>query len=202
MKLFGKKTLVAVALTFTVAICLAQNGGPHGGQDDELHDGPHGRYHEEFVHGITIDVDGEHYYLAGAPDGPDGAFDIPGHSWVSRGANVLIGKHYNTGPSGASNWWSSDAEDGELLFTVKAVIDGWSEVKSIYYIARGYVHYHELVRVSDGKLHPSKVVWLRHTAQASFTLDGGPHPELSYTVAPGLDLDFIPNALHPYEPGL
>ena len=89
MKLFGKKTLVIVALMFTVAICLAQNGGPHGGQDDELDDGPHGRYHEQFVHGITITVDGEDYNLAGAPDGPDGAFDIPGHSWVLRGTELL-----------------------------------------------------------------------------------------------------------------
>ena len=85
---------------------------------------------------------------------------------------------------------------------MRAVIDGWSEVKAIYYIARGYVHYHDLVRVSDGKLHPSKVVWLRHTAKTSFMLDGGPHPELSYSVTPGLDLDFLPNALDPYEPGL
>ncbi len=153
-----------------------------------------------FTHGIIIPVDGENYYLAGAPDGSDGEFDIPGHSWVMLDKKRLAGKHYNTGPFGASNWWSSDAADGELLYNVNAIIDTWGETKAIYYIAKGFIHYHELVRVSDGKLHPSKVVWLRHIGQTDFTLDGGPHPELSHEVNPGLDLDFIPNALNPYSP--
>lgn len=30
-----------------------------------------------FVHGIVLNVDGTDYYLDGAPDGPEGAFDIP-----------------------------------------------------------------------------------------------------------------------------
>ena len=34
---------------------------------------------EAFVHGIVINVDGEDYYMAGAPDGPDGAFDTIGY---------------------------------------------------------------------------------------------------------------------------
>jgi len=33
-----------------------------------------------FTHGIVIPVDGEDYYFAGAPDGLNGAKDIPGHS--------------------------------------------------------------------------------------------------------------------------
>jgi hypothetical protein len=40
-----------------------------------------------FTHGIVIDVDGEDYYLAGAPDGPDGTTDIPGHYWEQAGPN-------------------------------------------------------------------------------------------------------------------
>jgi hypothetical protein len=153
-----------------------------------------------FTHGIIIPVDGEDYYLAGAPDGPNGEFDIPGHYWVMLGENELAGKHFNTGPNGAANWWSSDAGDGELLYNVDAIIDTWSEVKAIYYISKGFIHYHELVRVSDGALHPSKVVWLKHVGQTNFTLDGGPAPDFSHEVRLGLDLDFIPIALNPYSP--
>lgn len=35
-----------------------------------------------FVHGPVVNIDGSDYYLAVAPDGPDGATDIPGHYWV------------------------------------------------------------------------------------------------------------------------
>lgn len=154
-----------------------------------------------YVHGIIIPVDGVDYYLAGAPDGPDGATDIPGHYWVQAGPTQLVGKHYNTGPFGAPRWWSSDAKDGELLYIVHAIIDTWSSEKAAEYAARGYVHYHELVQVATGELHPSKVVWLRHTARTHFTLDGGPHPEFSHTVAPGLDEEFIPNGMTPYTGG-
>jgi len=153
-----------------------------------------------FVHGIVITVDGEDYYLAGAPDGPDGAFDIPGHYWVRAGPLQLVGKHYNTGPFGASQWWSSDAPDGELLFIVHGIIDMWTEEKAERYASRGYVHYHELIRVSDGALHPSKVVWLWHTARAFFTFDGGPRPDLAHSVTPGVDYEFIPNWFDPYSP--
>lgn len=154
-----------------------------------------------FQHGLVVDVDGEAYYLAGAPDGPGGATDIPGHYWNQAGPDQLVGKHYNTGPFGAPQWWSSDAPDGELLYVVHAIIDTWSAEKAAEYAERGYLHYHELVSVEDGTLHPTKVVWLRHTARTSFTLDGGPHPELSHAVTPGLDTEFIPNGFMPYNPG-
>jgi selenium-binding protein 1 len=153
-----------------------------------------------YVHGIVITVDGMDYYLAGAPDGPGGATDIPGHYWVQAGPNQLVGKHFNTGPFGAPQWWSSDAPDGKYLYKVHAIIDTWSLEKAESYASRGYVHYHELVKVSDGTLHPTKVVWLRHTARTSFNLDGGPHPELAHEVSPGIDYEFIPNGLIPYLP--
>lgn len=153
-----------------------------------------------FTHGITFSVDGEDYQFAGAPDGPDGAFDIPGHSWVVAGPNQLVGKHVNTGPFGAPQWWSSDADDGEYLYSVHAIIDTWSEEKAAEYAERGYIHYHELRRVSDGAPHPTKVVWLKHTARTAFTLDGGPHPELAHDVTPGVDLEFVPNGSTPYTP--
>jgi len=153
-----------------------------------------------FTHGIVVNVDGEHYYMAGAPDGPEGATDIPGHYWVQAGPKHLVGKHYNTGPFGASQWWSSDAPDGELLYIVHGIIDTWSDDKAEMYASRGYVHYHELVKVSDDTLHPDKVVWLKHTARTSFTLDGGPHPELAHYVTPGVDYEFIPNGSMSYTP--
>lgn len=153
-----------------------------------------------FVHGIIINVDGTDYYLAGAPDGVDGAFDIPGHYWVQAGPNQLVGKHYNTGPFGAPQWWSSDVPDGEFLYIVHAIIDTWSPEKAEAYAALGYIHYHELIAMNGGMLHPTKVVWLKHTARTNFTLDGGPHPELSHTVSPGVDLEFVPNGMVPYSP--
>ena len=153
-----------------------------------------------FVHGIVIPLDGTDYYLAGAPDGPDGAFDIPGHYWVLAGKNQLVGKHYNTGPFGASQWWSSNAPDEELLYKVHAIIDTWSPEKAARYANRGYIHYHELIEVDGGELHPTIVVWLKHQSRTTFTLDGGPHPELTHPITPGVDYDFIPNGFTPYAP--
>jgi selenium-binding protein 1 len=153
-----------------------------------------------FVHGIVINVDGVDYYLEGAPDGPDGAYDIPGHYWVQAGPKQLVGKHYNTGPFGASQWWSSDAPDGELLYIVHGIIDTWSMEKAARYASRGYVHYHELRAVSDGAHHPTKVVWLKHTARTSFTLGGGPAPQFAHEVTPGVDYEFIPTGSMPYSP--
>lgn len=153
---------------------------------------------KSFPDSTVINVDGENYYMAGVPDRENGATDIPGHYWNQTGPNRLVGKHFNTGPFGASQWWSSDAPDGELLYIVQAVIDTWSPEKAVQYAARGFVHYHELVSVADGVPHPDKVVWLKHIARTSFTLDGGPHPELSHTVTPGIDLNFIPNGSMPY----
>jgi hypothetical protein len=111
-----------------------------------------------------------------------------------------VGKHYNTGPFGAPSWWSSDAGDGKLLYIVDAIIDTWSPEKAASYASQGYVHYHELLKVSDGTLHPTKVLWLKHIARTSFNLDGGPHPEVGHEVTPGLDRDFINNYFMPYTP--
>ncbi|MGD9900349.1 MAG: hypothetical protein AB7T22_14590 [Calditrichaceae bacterium] len=153
-----------------------------------------------FEHALIVRVDGEDYYFAGAPDGPNGETDIPGHYWKMIGKNKLLGRHFNTGPFGSSKWWSSDAPDGALLYAVNAVIDTWSVHKAKFYARAGFVHYHELVRVSDGALHPTKIVWLQHVALMSFTLDGGPAPALSHVVNPGIDFEFIPNGMTPYGP--
>ena len=157
-----------------------------------------------YVHGIEVDIDGELYYFAGAPDGEDGAFDVPGHSWVQAGKNRVVGKHYNTGPFGMENWWSSDAADGALLYKVDCIIDTWTPEKAEYYASRGYVHYHEFISVADGTLHPTMVPWLKHTAVTSFTFDGGPVPSNPmldpHDVTPGIDLMFPNNYSMPYMP--
>lgn len=156
-----------------------------------------------FVHGIVLDIDGDMYYFGGAPDGPDGAIDVPGHYWVQAGKNRVVGKHYNTGPFGAPKWWSSDAENGAYLYMVNGIIDTWSPEKVDSYYARGYVHYHEFISVVDGSLHPTKVIWLKHTAVTSFTLDGGPgapNPPYKHWVTPGVDFEFPNNSDAPYLP--
>ena len=153
-----------------------------------------------FVHGIILNVDGEDYYLAGPPDGPNGERDIPGHDWVQAGKDNLVGKHYNTGPFGAPQWWSSDAPDGELLYIVHGILDTWSTEQAVQYASRGYIHYHELVKVSDGTLHPETVVGLKHTARTSFDFDAGPAPQFAHEVTPGVDYEFIPNGDMPYNP--
>ena len=151
-----------------------------------------------FVHGIEIDVDGEAYYMAGMPT-RNGATDIPGHYWVNAGPNQVVGKHYNEGPW--PNLWSSDAPEGELLFMVHGIIDTWSPEKAEAYAEMGYVHRHELLSAADGQRHPSKVVWLKHTARTSFTLDGGPHPPHDPpAITPGVAYNFMPNWSMPYVP--
>ena len=159
-----------------------------------------------FVHGLVVDIDGVDYYFAGAPDGMDGAIDVPGHHWVQAGPKKVVGKHYNTGPFGKDSWWSSDAGDGALLYIVHGIIDTWSKDKAMYYADRGYVHRHEFISVEVNDMgkrefHPSKVVWLKHTAVTSFTLDRGPmapNPPYEHFVTPGIDLKFPNNGFMPY----
>lgn len=153
------------------------------------------------VHGAVIMIDGEAYYFAGPADGKNGANDVPGHFWAQTGPNRVIGKHYNTGPWGMPNWWSSDADNGALLYIVDGIIDTWSLEKASYYKRRGFVHRHEFVSAADGSFHPSKVVWLKHTAVTSFTLDGGPgapNPPYEHFVTPGVDIHFPNNGFMPY----
>ena len=148
----------------------------------------------------VFNIDGTDYYWAGAPDGPNGEIDVPGHYWSPAGPNQFIVKHYNTGPFGAPSWWSSDAPDDELLYIARVIVDEWTPEKAAAYAAKGYVHYHEMVSVADGTPHPTKVGWFKHTARTTFTLDGGPAPQFSHAVTPGIDYEFIPNWQNPYTP--
>ena len=90
--------------------------------------------------------------------------------------------------------------DGAFLYKVDGIIDEWTLEKADEYQGRGFIHYHELRSVFDGSHHPTKVVWLKHTAVASFYFDAGPHPEFSHDVSPGVDYDFMPNWDMPYMP--
>jgi len=155
---------------------------------------------EKYVHGIALMVDGADYYLDGPADGHGGARDIPGHSWMATGQNTLKGKHFNSGPNNEPKFWSSDANDGALLYDVEAVIDDWTPTKANKYAQDGFVHYHELVSMEDGSKHPTQVVWLKHTAVAEFTLDGEVVGGFAHQVKPGVDLKFPPNGLTPYSP--
>jgi hypothetical protein len=140
-----------------------------------------------------IEINNDNLYFAGEPVG-DG-WDVPGHEWVQAGPDHLRGKHYNTGPGGSSQWWSSDAPDGELLYIVDAIIDTATPDKQAHYLARGYVHRHELVD-GDGIVVPGIFAYLKHTARTSFTLDGGPgapNPPYEHPVTPGIDYDFPNN---------
>jgi hypothetical protein len=181
----GKRTIMLVLLLVILSLTAITASADNG---------------QGFTRWPVITVDGADYYWAGAPDGPNGETDVPGHFWRQAGPARLIAKHYNTGPFGAAAWWSSDAPDGELLYIADVIIDEWTPEIAEQYADRGYVHYHELVSVQDGSLHPTKVGWFKHTARTSFTLDGGPHPELSHEVTPGVDYNFIPNYMNPYNP--
>ncbi len=158
------------------------------------------KWEKPFVHGIIIKLNGQSYYLEGAPDGPNGEQDIPGHEWVQVSRNMIIGKHYNTGPFGESNFWSTDAEDGELLWTMIGKIDIWSESKAAKYYTEGFIHYHPLVSVETGQRHERKVVWFKHTAVTEFTFDGLPETVEPYEVKIGADYKMAPNWSDPYTP--
>ena len=153
-----------------------------------------------FVHGIVIEIDGEDYYFKGPADGPNRERDVPGHFWSKAGPNKVVGKHYNTGPFGSAKFWASGADDGEFLYTVKGIIDTWTPDLAEEYAAKGYVHRHEFVRVSDGKPHPSKVIWLKHIAVRHFLFDGpfAPNPMHEHSVSPGIDWEFPNNYMMPY----
>lgn len=154
-----------------------------------------------FVHGIVVKLDGEDYYLAGPPDGPNGERDVPGHTWRMAGKKKMKGMHYNTGPFGAPSWWATGEASGILLFKVDVRIDKWSMKIAKKNAKKGYVHYHEFVRVSDGQKHPTKVLWLKHKPALTFYFDGGPHPELAHQVYKNkVDYDFMPNWNIPYSP--
>jgi len=152
----------------------------------------------KFEHGISFMVDGVYYYFDGPDDGPNGEKDIPGHYWSQASPTQFVGKHYNTGPFGAASWWATGEDDGELLYIVHAIIDEWTEELAQYYASMGYIHYHEMVSVDNATPHPSKVIWLKHIARKEFYLDGGPAPEFSHQVYPGIDLEFIPIWANPY----
>lgn len=177
-----------------IAGCLALQSGCSGGSDPPNE--PDAAI--EYSRGLTYRIDGQDYYL----DGPmeNGARDIPGHEWRVLPDGTLEGRHYNTGPFGIAKYWSSDADEGQLLYEIHGVIDTWSAEKAADYHADGYVHYHKFVTVEGRAPHPSKVLWTKHTAVGSFTFDGGPMPWHGHAVEPGVDYEFMHNHHYAYPP--
>ncbi|MCP4205318.1 MAG: hypothetical protein GY769_25690 [bacterium] len=180
---------------------------------------------EGFTHRVQIRLGGSFWYLLGPelqlPTTPDQAGqpqDLPGHCWKVGlpigGKPRLIGKHFNTGPLGAGappRFWSSNAGSHQQLFWVDLVISRWSPRIALEKAADGYVHYHELIKVGEGCLHPRLVAWFRHSAIEKFSFDGGPPPVLPdgtlfrprnvpHDVQPGIDHNFPPNYDIPYKP--
>jgi selenium-binding protein 1 len=182
-KMKAQKTLVASGLLIALLVLTVSVASAAG-----------------FERWLLIDVDGVGYYMAGPDTGPNGEPNVPGHYWVQAGPNKVVAKHYNTGPGGSSNFWSTDAPDGELLYIAQIIIDEWTPEKAERYAARGYVHYHELLNSDTGEPHPTKVGWFKHIARTSFTLDGGPGSPFYHSVTPGVDFEFIPNWATPYIP--
>lgn len=187
----SSRVRAAVALALVIAIVASLGTGVVEAQ---------GRRGRDFQRWPVITIDGEDYRWEGAPDGPSGETDVPGHSWLQPSPGFLIAKHFNTGPFGAQSWWSSDAPDGALLYLAFVRIDEWTPGKAEKYARRGFVHYHELLNVVTGEPHPTKVGWFKHLALRNFTLDGGPRPDLAHDVRRGVDREFIANWMTPYEP--
>lgn len=155
-----------------------------------------------FVHGIVIEIDGFDYYFDGPPDGPNGEKDVPGHYWNQAGPNKVVGKHYNIGPFGEGQFWASDTDFGEFLYTVKGTIDLWTPELAEEYAAKGYVHRHEFVPVEVGTPQTDKVIWLKHIAVTHFYFNGphAPNTEHEHSVTPGVDWEFPNNWMKPYPP--
>ncbi|MDR4512375.1 MAG: hypothetical protein MRJ93_11805 [Nitrososphaeraceae archaeon] len=154
-----------------------------------------------FTHGIVLNLDGVGYYFEGPADATDGAKDAPGHYWWQDSPNHLYGLHFNIGPFGEENWWSSDAGGKDLLFLVDAIIAPWTNTTAYDFAKKGYTHYHELLRVDNGEKHPNLVVWFKHVGIPSvFNFDKGPVPEDGHIVTPGVDHQFLTNYYIPYNP--
>lgn len=156
---------------------------------------------QTFTHGIVVKLDDIGYYFDGPADGANGAKDAPGHYWWQDSPTHLYGLHYNIGPFGEENWWSSDAKGNELLYVVDVIIAPWTNTTAHEFAKQGYVHYHDLVRTDNGEKHPELVAWFKHVAvPVAFILDNGPMPEDKHIVSAGIDYRFLNNYFIPYNP--
>lgn len=156
---------------------------------------------QTFTHGIVVKIDNIGYYFDGPADGANGTKDAPGHYWWQDTPTHLYGLHYNIGPFGEEQWWSSDAKGNELLYVVDVIIAPWTNNTAYEFAKQGYVHYHELVRTDNGEKHPELVAWFKHVAvPAAFILDKGAMPEDKHIVGAGIDYRFLNNYFIPYNP--
>jgi hypothetical protein len=156
---------------------------------------------QTFTHGIVVQIDNIGYYFDGPADGANGTKDAPGHYWWQDAPRHLYGLHYNIGPYGEEQWWSSNAKGNDLLYVVDVIIEPWTNKTAYEFAKQGYVHYHELVRTDNGEKHPELVAWFKHVAvPVAFILDKGAIPEDKHIVAAGIDYRFLNNYFIPYNP--
>jgi hypothetical protein len=156
---------------------------------------------QTFTHGLVVKINNTEYYFDGPADGANGTKDAPGHYWWQDTPRHLYGLHYNIGPFGEENWWSSDVKGNELLYVVDVIIAPWTNTTAYEFAKQGYVHYHELVRTDNGEKHPELVAWFKHVAvPAGFILDKGAMPEDKHIVGAGIDYRFLNNYFIPYDP--
>jgi hypothetical protein len=176
-------TILALSLILTVSAAPMWSKNPKG-----------------FEHGLAVNIEGTDYWFVG-PGSIAGAVDVPGHTWKQTGPMRVIGRHYNIGPTAVANtpWWASGEPVGVLLYKVDGIIDvppgDLPDGREAWLKAHGYVHVHEF-EDSGGTLLEDYVVYLKHTAGRSFTLDGGPaqpDPPYEHDVTPGIDPLFPPN---------
>lgn len=154
-----------------------------------------------FTHGLVVKVDNTEYYFDGPADGANGTKDAPGHYWWQDTPRHLYGLHYNVGPFGEENWWSSDVKGNELWYVVDVIIAPWTNITAYEFAKQGYVHYHELVKTDNGEKHPELVAWFKHVVvPAGFILDKGAMPEEQHIVAAGIDYRFLNNYFIPDDP--
>jgi len=137
----------AIASSFTALMlisCQTSDLGTSSPTQEPLSNVQKSATNPKAVQGLTygpiVNIDGEDYYLAGVPDGMNGATDIPGHYWRRTGDNALIGKHFNTGLFGKAKWWNSSVPDGALLYIVNGEIAEWSLNIAKEKAKMGFVH--------------------------------------------------------------
>ena len=224
MRTLNSTRTIRHIVLLTIAVCVLANAAAAAGLPDCLAN-PGLPDLEGFTHRVQVRLNGSFWYmlapelqLPNSPAQVGQAQDLPGHCWKVGpplgNKPRLIGKHFNTGPliaGGPPRFWSSTAGSHQQLYWVDALIDRWSPRIAQEKATQGYVHYHELVKVGRGCLHPRLVLWFRHSAIEKFSFDGGPPPVLPdgtlfrprnvpHDVLPGIDHNFPPNYDIPYQP--
>lgn len=158
-------------------------------------------------------VRGKHYNLFPHPVIADLDIDVPPPLDIDDRDAAAGGWASEVGTAGDDTddfeGAADPVEEAELLYHADGIIEEYDADRADELAKKGYVHYHEFTHVETGEHHPTKVVWLKHTARSSFWFDGGPpfasdfyddEEDYPYRVDPGVDFDFLPNWNDEYDP--